>query len=162
MLKKIIFVILVVFMSSNLSAEDRKAPSMTLDPICAEELNGASEAYFNCTKSVEITFKQKFSPECLSELKSKNKLVSAACQQEQARLIIASNTDLHKCAQMLPLGLKCREQVESALSFVQAIANNCAYAIQKISHICGTDLEVNKKCYEEHRAELGATCGEDK
>ncbi len=165
MLKKISFIILVVCMSSNLYAEDKKEPSIKLDPVCRKEMNDSinkvkkDPEYNNCTNSVIKNMEQKSSTECHKEFESKKRMVTAACQQEQANIIIAASMELQNCAQMLsPVSLECTEQFKLVLSFTQERVKICADAFQKVIQICGTDLKANKKCYEEQRASLPATC----
>lgn len=168
MLKKILFINLVVCMSSNLYAEDKRKPSIKLDSVCRKELNDSinkikkDPKYKDCTNSVIKNMEHKFSTECHKEFESKKRMVTVACQQEQANMLIAASMELQNCAQMLsPVSLECTEQFKFVLRFTQERVKICADAFQKVSQICGTDLKANKKCYEEQRAELPATCKEN-
>lgn len=165
MLKKILFIILVVCMSSNLYAEDKKEPSIKLDPVCRKEMNDSinkvkkDPKYNDCTKSVLENMEHKFSTECHKEFESKKKFDTVACQQESANINIAASMELRNCAQMLsPVSLECTEQFKLVLRFTQERVKICADAFRKVIQICGTDLNANKKCYEEQKATLPATC----
>lgn len=165
MLKKLLFIILVVCTSSNLYAEEKKEPLIKLDPVCRKEMNESiskvkkDPKYNDCTKSVMKNIEHKFSTECHKEFESKKRMVTVACQQESASINIAVSMELQNCAQMLsPVSLECTEQFKLVLRFLQDRVKICADAFQKVSQICGTDLTANKTCYEEQRAALPATC----
>ena len=168
MLKKILFINLVVFMSSNVYAEDKRERPIKLEPVCRKELNDSinkvkkDPKYKDCTKSVMKNIEHKFSTECHKEFETKKRMVTVACQQEQANILIAASMELQNCAQVLsPVSLECTEQFKSVLRFILERVKICADAFQKVSQICGTDFKANKKCYEEQRAELPATCKEN-
>lgn len=165
MLKKILFIVLVVCTSSNLYAEDKKEPSIKLDPVCRKEMNDSinkvkkDPKYKECTNSVIKNIEHKFTTECHKEFESKKRMDTVACQQESANINIAASMELQNCAQMLsPVSLECTKQFKLVLSFLQDRVKICADAFQKVIQICGTDLKANKKCYEEQRASLPATC----
>lgn len=169
MLKKILFIILVVCMSSNLYAEDKQSSSKRLDIDCLKEILGASKklnndnVYNKCTKSLHNheNNMRKFSSVCQKEFESQKRMTTVICKQEQANLAVAAGMELYNCAQKsYPISFKCSEQLKSDLERTQERVKHCADAVNKTSTICGDDIEVNMKCFEKHRAELVAACGE--
>lgn len=118
-----------------------------------------SEKYKACLDSGVNKLLQKFSAECLIEIKINQVAITDSCKNEKLKYQSASSKNLVDCMNNIyPISSNCRDNFEKNFLSKSVEAEKCTVLVQKINKTCGSGKAMDKSCFKEYQAELEIVC----